>query len=77
MDRQQTREFDIDKDLKGSISISNDEAIVFLDINYMNGKFLIQKSFKNNNLGLLDLECNINRFDSVNSVRKHLGLKEL
>ena len=49
----------ITKDLLHKISISKDMENVFLRVDLMNGRFVIEKTFKNNFGGLymLDLEC--------------------
>lgn len=58
----------ITKDLLHKISISKDMEDIFLNVDFMNGKYTIEKKFKNNFGGLymLDRECeNLGSEDKV------------
>ncbi len=58
----------ITKDLLHKISISRDQESLILNVDLMNGRFVIEKTFKNNFSGLymLDRECeNLGTEDKV------------
>ncbi len=58
------------------LQMSSDEERIFLVVDYMDGKFIIEKNFKNNYIGLdlLDRECE--KFNTEAKVTKYLGLGE-
>lgn len=68
-------EEDITDNLKLTISVTFDETKVFMDINYMDGKFTIQKSFTNNYIGLEELETIRKQFNNEEAVRSYFNLE--
>lgn len=69
-------EFEITNNLKMSISVTLDEERVYLDVDYMDGKYKIQKIFKNNYIGLEKLSVARNQFNTEESILEYLGIKE-
>ena len=57
------------------ISVSLDNSVIFLDIDYMKGKYTIQKNFTNNYLGLEQLEETKKQFSSEEFIVNYLNLK--
>jgi len=61
-------------DLKMFVSVTLDEQQLYLDVDYMNGKYKIQKSFSNNYIGLELLSESKLKFETEESVREYLGI---
>ena len=55
-------------------SIGYDEVSIYLTVNYMHGKFTIQKSFRNNYMGLEEFEIERNKFRTEEDVKKYFGM---
>lgn len=55
-------------------SIGYDEVSIYLTVNYMQGKFTIQKSFRNNYMGLEEFEIEKNKFRTEEDVKKYFGI---
>ena len=72
--RQVVEKNEITENLKVTISVAIDESEVFLDIDYMDGKYTIQKSFTNNYIGLEDLERVREEFDSEEKLKTYFNL---
>lgn len=62
------------KNLKHTVSVAYDESKVFLEINYMNGKFILQKTFTNNYVGINELETTRKEFNNEEKVKEHFGI---
>ena len=58
------------------ISISKDQEDIFLNVDFMNGKFTIEKSFKNNFGGLHMLETTCEKLDSADKIFRYLRIGE-
>ena len=56
------------------ISISSDEESVFLVIDYMDGKFVIQKTFRNNPMGVSEMEAVMRSLDDEEKIKKYLKI---
>lgn len=57
-----------------STSVTFDELQVYLDVDFMDGQFTIQKTFDNNYLGLEQLEDAKKEFNSEDAVRAYFRL---
>jgi len=68
---------ELSDDLFFQISISPDESIVYVNFDYMDGKFTIEKVFKNNTFDLEEMSKQIGRLDTVVKIRRYLNLGEL
>lgn len=76
---------DFNKSLKKTTKITDDlihrlydyigENTIILEIDYLNKKFSIERKFKNNLDGDLDLKNTIYNFDTEEKVKKHFNLK--
>lgn len=66
----------ITDNLLHTLYLSADEDRVFLTVDYMNGKFMIEKSFTNNKMGLDELSIIKNQFNEEDKIRKYLKLGE-
>ena len=62
--------------LKHKIQLTTDEERIFLVVDYIDGRFIIEKGFKNNYIGLSKLERECERYDTEDKVIKYLGLGE-
>jgi len=67
---------EITDNLTHNILISRDEEYVFLNVNYLDGRFVIEKSFRNNHADLEKMNSKIKDFDTEEKVIAYLGLKE-
>ncbi|MDD5650807.1 MAG: hypothetical protein PHF86_10405 [Candidatus Nanoarchaeia archaeon] len=56
------------------ISLSPNNENIRLTIQYMNGKYIIDKSFQNNYFGKKELEQAKKNFDTEEKVKKHFNL---
>ena len=74
MHRTEMDEIEINENLIITTSMSQDESIVYFNIDYMQGKFTIEKTFKNNYFGIEELEMVMSELDSEEKVRKYLRL---
>jgi hypothetical protein len=61
--------------LNHMISISTDQERIFLNVEY-DGRFTIEKMFKNNSLGLMDLHLTREKLDSEEKVLKYFNIGE-
>lgn len=66
----------ITKDLLHQISISKDEHKLFLKVDLMSGRFVVERSFTNNFGGLYMLERACESFDNEEKVCKYLKIGE-
>lgn len=57
------------------MSSINNETI-YLKVDYMNGKYIVEKTFNNNYLGLARMNKEIIKFDKEEKVIKYLGLED-
>lgn len=74
MEHKQTiEEVEITDNLKVSTSVTFDETTIFLDVEYMQGKFTIQRSFTNNYIGLEQLEEAKKQFSTEEAVKSYFG----
>lgn len=58
------------------ISISRDQEDLYLNVDFMHGKFTIEKTFKNNFGGLYMLQQATEKFDSEDKVFRYLRIGE-
>ena len=65
---------EITDNLTLSTSVTFDELQVYLEVDYMNGKFTVQKTFNNNYLGLEQLENTKKEFSSEDAAKAYFGL---
>ena len=65
---------DISDNLKIVTSVTFDEKRVYLDIDYMEGKFTIQRNFNNNYIGLEKLSEFKEQFSNEEYVRTYFGI---
>lgn len=63
--------------LKHIIMISNDEEIMFLTVDYMNGRFIIEKSFQNHYMGLERMKDATDKLDTEEKIVEYLGLEDI
>jgi len=68
--------YELSTSLIHKVSISTDEEKVFLNVIY-DGRFQIEKMFKNNVLGLNDLQRTRDKFNSEEKVLTYLGIGEI
>ena len=66
----------ISDNLIHTISISSDESVLYLDVDYMEGKFRIEKVYKNNTFSLEEMDMKRSMLNSEDKVRKYLNLGE-
>lgn len=71
---QVIEENQITDNLKLTVSVTFDETKVFLDVDYLDGKFTLQKSFSNNFIGLEELAEAKSQFNTEESVKLYFGL---
>tara|TARA_R100000951_G_scaffold4880_1_gene5561 strand:- start:701 stop:940 length:240 start_codon:yes stop_codon:yes gene_type:complete len=55
-------------------SVNFDESQVYLDVDYMDGKFTVQRTFTNNYIGLEELETAMKEFNTEDAVKSYFGL---
>ena len=67
---------DITDKLKHKVSLSGNESMVYLQVDYLNGKFTIEKSYKNNRFDLEEMTKQANSLNTEEKVRKYLKLEE-
>lgn len=72
--RQKIEEKEITDNLTVSVSVSYDEFNIYLNVDYLNGKFTIEKSFTNNYIGLEELEKAKQQFSSEESVKQYFRI---
>lgn len=65
--------YDITDNLKHIVSISTDEEKLFLNVEY-DGRYTVEKMFKNNSLGLMDLQMTREKLNNEEKVLKYFGL---
>lgn len=70
------KETKITDNLKHTIFISNDEELIFLKVNYMGERFVVEKRFQNNYLGLEDFKRKVGQFDTEDKLKKYLKLED-
>lgn len=74
MHRTEMDEIEINENLKIKTSMSQDESVIYFNVDYMQGQFTIEKTFKNNYFGVEELEITMKELDSEKKVRKYLRL---
>ena len=57
--------------------MSNNEETIHLRVDYMNGRFIVEKSFKNNYLGLERMKEQILKLDTEEKIIKYLRLEDI
>lgn len=72
--KQVIEKYELADNLKVSVSVTYDETKVYLDIDYMDGKFTIQRNFTNNYVGLEELSLTKGQFSTEDSIRQYFGL---
>ena len=65
---------EISDNLTMKLSLSSNEDMVYLNIDYRKGKFTIEKVFKNNTFDLEEMDKEISGLDSEEKVRLYLNL---
>jgi hypothetical protein len=76
MDGQLIEEKEITDNLKHKTYITYDESKLLLEINYMDGKYTIQKTFKNNYIGLEDYETTRKNFNEEEKILDYFNLNK-
>jgi len=71
---EQTR---ISEDLSYKIQISPDEEVVYLSVNFMNGRFIVEKTFRNNYNGLEKLKKSISLLNTEEKVIEYLKIENI
>lgn len=71
---QVIEEVDLTENLKHVISVAYDESKVFLEVDYMGGKFTLQRTFVNNYIGVDQMEDARREFDSEDKVKQYFGI---
>ncbi len=66
----------ISEQLFYTISMSEDDSSMYVEVNYQHGKFVIEKMFKNNTFDLENLEIFIRKINSVDKIIEYLNLGE-
>lgn len=64
----------ITDNLKLTTAMTFDEERIFLIVDYLNGKFTIEKNFKNNYFELEDFNKAKKQFSTEENVKKYFGL---
>jgi hypothetical protein len=72
--RQMIEEAKISNNLKRTLYMSFDKSELYLKIDYLKGKFTIEKTFQNNIDGLEKLETSKNELDEESKVKLYLKL---
>lgn len=72
--RNKLEEIKISENCKVNIFISMDETSYILQINYLDGKFISEKSFANNFNGIASMEEVKNFYKSENDVKRYFGI---
>jgi len=74
--RQTIEQLDLTEKLTHKVSVSRDEEDIFLTVKYQDGKrnFLVEKTFRNNYIGLERLTEARNKFCTEESVLDYLGI---
>lgn len=62
--------------LKHIIKISYNEERVYLIVDYLNGRFTIEKTFQNNHIGLSEMQEASRLFDTEEKVIGHFNLEK-
>ncbi len=63
-------------DLVHKIQLTTDEETLFLMVVYKDGRFIIERNFKNNYIGIEQMSRICEKFNTDEKVIKHLGLGE-
>lgn len=71
---QEIEKIEITDNLLLSVSVTFDETEVYLNVNYLDGKYTIQRSFTNNYVGLDQLEAAKKEFNSEEAVQAYFRL---
>lgn len=74
--KRKIEEHKISDNLMHIISISTDEEKLFLNVEYRKN-FKIEKNFKNNSIGLMDLQMIRESLNDEEKVSKYLGIGEI
>ena len=72
--KQVTETLEATDNLKLTTSVTLDEEQIYLDVDFMDGKFTIQRSFTNNYIGLEELGNAIEEFKTEEAVKNYFGL---
>jgi hypothetical protein len=70
-------EKEITKNLKHKVSISGDESLIYLNVDYMDGKFTVERSYRNNTFALEEMAYDRDKLNTEYKVRKYLNLGEI
>lgn len=73
--RQVIQKYNPTDNLEISVSVTYDESKIFLDVDYLKGKFTLQRTFKNNFIGLEELESDKEHFNTEELVKEYFGLQ--
>ena len=71
---QLIEEIQITNNLKHTTYVAYDESKIFLEVNFMDGKYIIQKTFKNNYIELETYEKVRKDLDSDERIIEYLNL---
>lgn len=67
---------EITNNLKHKVQLTTDEENLFLIVDYKNGRSMIERSFKNNYIGINQMNRTAKNFNTEDKVIKYLGLGE-
>lgn len=67
---------ELTEELVHNIQLTTDEETLFLVVDYKGGRFIIERNFKNNYIGVEQMNRTCEKFDTEEKVIKHLGLGE-
>ena len=65
---------ELTENLIHKVAVSSNEERVYLIVEYMEGHFVIEKTFKNNFTGLEMMRTVSERFDTEEKIREYLNL---
>ena len=72
--RKIIKEQDVTDNLQIVTLISYNEENIYLKVDYLKGKFTIEKRFRNNYIGLEEYEEQVNNLNTEEKVKKYFGI---
>jgi len=68
------KEENVTDNLTITTSMTYDEQRIFLQVDFMKGKYTLEKSFRNNYLGLEDYDIEYSNLNTEEKVKNYFGL---